>query len=378
MPEALPQSKRTSGRVLIVADQQVQSVLAEFLENEGHRCATAGNAKDGLVYFGEQGADLVIVCNKIPDDGGAFVAELKSRAPNELLLPIILLVDELEDAQRVELLSAGAELLPSTVCHAELGVHVDSLLSYRSNQSELAAANSKLYELHEKKRILAALVVHDLRNPLSALHGNVELLCEELDDAGPVSEMTQQILDDCRDLSTKALSLVAGLLDVEELEEGLLQATPTPTPVEELIRQAGRHHITTVKARKLSLEYGPVGDMRASVDSDLAARMVENLLDNAVRYAPYKGKVLVSAERDGDDLLLRVGNNGPAVPEQERANIFGRYYRIEARRAGARANRGLGLYFCKLVAEAHGGTIAVEETETFPACFVVRFPGAVL
>jgi two-component system CheB/CheR fusion protein len=62
------------------------------------------------------------------------------------------------------------------------------------------------------------------------------------------------------------------------------------------------------------------------------------------------------------------------VPAPERERIFGRYYRLEARRAGARANRGLGLYFCKLAVEAHGGTIAVEETDELPTCFVLRIP----
>jgi signal transduction histidine kinase len=73
-------------------------------------------------------------------------------------------------------------------------------------------------------------------------------------------------------------------------------------------------------------------------------------------------------------MLIRVGNDGPPVPVEQRAAIFDRYHRLEARRAGARANRGLGLYFCKLATEAHGGTILVEEIADLPACFTVRLP----
>ncbi len=370
---------RRSERILIIAEAQTQTALAEFLEGEGYRCATAGDAKHGLGYFTEQGADLVIVSDALDTDSVKLVEALKRDSQSELFLPVILLVDECDDERRVAALLAGTdELLTHDVSATELALHVNLLLSHRSNQAALATANAKLREMQKKKQILAALVVHDLRNPLSALHGNVELLREELAEQGEMSELTRQSLDDCRDLSSKALSLVAGLLDVEELEEGLLHAVPSPIPVVDLIHQAGRHHITTVRARKLSLEYSADESMRASVDAELAGRMVENLLDNAVRYAPYKGKVMVSAERDGRDLVLRVGNNGPPVPETEREQIFGRYYRIEARRAGARANRGLGLYFCKLVAEAHEGSLAVQETEAFPACFVARFPRAVL
>lgn len=366
-------------RVLIVAEHNAQT-LAEFLEGEGYRCATATDAKNGLSYFGDQGADLIIVAAELADsDGVALVRELKERAPDELFLPLIMLVEGVDDERRVAALLGGAdEILDHKVSFTELALRVRAMLQHRAVQRKLAEANAQLLEVQQKKQILAALVVHDLRNPLSALHGNVELLREELNEAGPQTELTDQIVEDCRDLSIKALSMVAGILDVEELEEGLLRAVPAPTNILKFMQQAGRHHLTTVKARKLELVYEADPELRAHVDADLAGRMVENLLDNAVRYAPYKGNVVVSAVADGKDLVLRVGNNGPPVPESERELIFGRFYRIEARRAGARANRGLGLYFCKLVAEAHDGTIAIESTEELPACFVVRFPNAML
>jgi len=370
---------KSSQRVLIVAPPDKQSGFAEFLESEGFRCATAAGPRSAVAYCAEQGVDLVVVMDSPRDyDALATLSELKQRAPGGLFLPAILLLDISDHERRVAALLRGADVLVAAdVSHTELALHVGLLLSHRSAQTELAQANAKLLELQDKKRILAALVVHDLRNPLSALHGNVELLREELREHD-VGEMAMDILGDCRDVSTKALSLVAGILDVEELEEGLLEAVCTPTPVVELIQQAGRHHLTTVQARKLTLDYSADEAIRASVDADLTGRMIENLLDNAVRYAPYKGRVHVSAEADGDDLVIRVGNDGPAVPESERTQIFGRYYRIEARRAGARANRGLGLYFCRLVADAHGGTIDVRETAELPACFETRFPGAVV
>lgn len=227
-------------------------------------------------------------------------------------------------------------------------------------------------EIHRKKRILASLVVHDLRNPLSALQGNIELLTEELEEHD--STMVQEILGDCRVLAAKALSLVAGLLDVEELEEGLLDAEPVVAPVAEFAAKAAFGHRATIRARMLNFEIHVPHELSARFDAELMSRLIENLLDNAVRYAPRKGKVIISAYADEKVLIIRVGNNGPPVPESEREKIFGRYYRLEARRAGARANRGLGLYFCKLVAEAHGGTLELIETDDLPACFELRIP----
>ena len=80
------------------------------------------------------------------------------------------------------------------------------------------------------------------------------------------------------------------------------------------------------------------------------------------------------AKRDDKGIEIAIGNSGPPVPAAERDKIFGRYFQVERRRASARANRGLGLYFCKLAVEAHGGTIHVEERGDLGAVFVVKLP----
>ncbi len=240
------------------------------------------------------------------------------------------------------------------------------------HDEDLAPTAEELRELQRKKRVLASLVVHDLRNPLSALHGNLELLGEELGEN--TSAAVAEIVDDCLTLTSKALSLVSGLLDVEELEEGLLIAQRSDAGVDEFVRRVAMTHRPSVLNRGLTLSIDIEPGLTARFDVELIGRLVENLLDNAVRYAPRRGRVAVAARREGPLLVFRVGNNGPAVPESERDKIFERYYRLEERRAGARANRGLGLYFCRLAAEAHGGSIALEETEELPAVFVVRLP----
>ena len=104
------------------------------------------------------------------------------------------------------------------------------------------------------------------------------------------------------------------------------------------------------------------------------SQALDHLLDNAARYAPRGGRCAVSAKRDEQGVEIAIGNSGPPVPPAERDRIFGRYFQVERRRASARENRGLGLYFCKLAVEAHGGTIHVEERGDLGAVFVVHLP----
>ncbi|HVK89785.1 MAG TPA: HAMP domain-containing sensor histidine kinase [Kofleriaceae bacterium] len=225
----------------------------------------------------------------------------------------------------------------------------------------------------EKKRVLAALVVHDLRSPLSAIQGYLGLLREELEEAGgaPVPQALAYI-DDAATLVGKALGLVATILDVEELEDGILRAHRAPVRVMQLIDNARAGNRAQFEIRQVRLECEVAEDLVARVDPDLVGRVLENLIDNSVRYAPRGGRVSITVKRDDRGLELAIGNDGPPVPESEREQIFGRYFQVEARRASARANRGLGLYFCKLAAEAHGGSIHVEQRGELGAAFVVR------
>ena len=125
---------------------------------------------------------------------------------------------------------------------------------------------------------------------------------------------------------------------------------------------------------KVSDFYAGIFGWKVQHSPELTYRVLESLLDNAVRYAPRAGQVRVWARRDGDAIEIAIGNDGPPVPEADREAIFGRYYRIEERRAGARAGRGLGLYFCRLAIEAQGGTLMVEQRGGLGAVFVARVP----
>jgi signal transduction histidine kinase len=229
-------------------------------------------------------------------------------------------------------------------------------------------------ELREKKRVLAALVVHDLRSPLSAVQGYLHLMREEL--GADLATPARQYLDDAELLLGKALGLVATILDVDELEDGILHAVKQPVKLMELIERAKAGNRAHFEVRTLRFDLDVEPDFVVKLDRDLFGRVLENLLDNATRYAPRGGYCAIAAKREAGSVEIAIGNNGPPVPPQDRDAIFGRYFQVERRRASARANRGLGLYFCKLAIEAHGGTIRVEERGELGAVFVVTLPDA--
>ena len=228
-------------------------------------------------------------------------------------------------------------------------------------------------ELREKKRVLAQLVVHDLRSPLSAVQGYLMLLKEELGPEAPPG--VTRYLDDANVLVGKALGLVATILDVDELEDGILHAEPQPVKLLELIERARAGNRAHFEVRQLRLDMNIEPEFTVMLDRDLFGRVFENLIDNATRYAPRGGRCAISAKRDAGVVEIAIGNDGPPVPPPEREAIFGRYFQVEARRKSARANRGLGLYFCKLAVEAHGGTIGVTSEVGKGSRFWFELPG---
>ncbi len=238
-----------------------------------------------------------------------------------------------------------------------------------------SAVEQSEQELREKKRVLAALVVHDLRSPLTGISGCLELVKAELG-ADPANQHLLAYLDDAELLVRKTLGLVATILDVDELEDGILRAHLTPVRVRELVERAHAGNRAQFEVRDMGFEIDCDPTLVAALDRDLVGRVLENLIDNGARYASRRGRCAVQVLRVDDCIEIAVGNSGPPVPLAEREAIFGRFYQVQARRAAARANRGLGLYFCKLAAEAHGGTIHVESRGDLGAVFVVRIPQA--
>jgi signal transduction histidine kinase len=214
-------------------------------------------------------------------------------------------------------------------------------------------------------------LVHDLKGPLSAITMNVDFALDQLPD-DVAHEGVRSALIDCRQAGGRLFRMIANLLDVSRSEEGLLRPRLGPVSTPSMLQTIADGYAIEVAMRRVDLQV-KVDDGRTTLesDADLLGRVVQNLVENALRYTRPHGNIRLSTVATATTCEIRVSNDGPPVLTSVRDRLFKRSVPADAHQGG---NRGLGLYFCKLAVDALGGKISLEDEPGFNVSFVIRLP----
>jgi signal transduction histidine kinase len=230
-------------------------------------------------------------------------------------------------------------------------------------------------EAERLRDTLTHTLVHDLRNPLAAIFGALELLRE----AVTSSPQHVELLRLAQDNAERQLRLISAILDVSRLEQGALPLERGALALRGVVANALRLVAPAARAQSLELaDNVPEGLPDAWADGDLVARVLDNLLNNAIRFTPHGGRVTVGADvvpggaPGGRVLRVRVSDTGRGVAEDVRPRLFQKFSTGRGRGSGS----GLGLAFCRLVVEAHGGTIWLEDGAGPGTTIVFTLPAA--
>ncbi len=238
----------------------------------------------------------------------------------------------------------------------------------------LAAQNEQLRSLQAFKDEMAALIVHDLKSPLAAIAMNVDIALAGLPDDDSSAD-ARGALEDCRVAGARLFRMIANLLDIAKNDDGRLVPRIAPVDFRSLVTRAAKGHEVEARMRGVEIcaETRSTSFNELSVDQDLIGRVVENLVENALRFTRSGGKVRIQSNETEAGVELSVANDGPPVPPDARLKIFEKYG--QGSQAGlTRMNRGLGLYFCRVVVEAHQGTIALSEEPGYATVFKITLP----
>jgi signal transduction histidine kinase len=217
----------------------------------------------------------------------------------------------------------------------------------------------QLRELEELRDSLTHMIVHDLRTPLTSLIGGMQ----SLDLLGELNEEQRELACMSVNGGKALLGMINDLLDISKMEQGAMTLEMAHFSPAELAAQALQQVELIAREKRLMLatDIAPaLAPLRA--DEEKLRRTLVNLLGNAVKFTPGEGRVPLSIQpgKEGRELSFAVADTGEGIPAEAFERIFAKFGRVESRKAGRKMSTGLGLTFCKMAVEAHGGRIWVE------------------
>jgi signal transduction histidine kinase len=297
-----------------------------------------------------------------------FYAGAPLQTPEGLKLGTLCVIDRVP-RQLTSFQKSALQVLAKQV-EAQLELRL-KLKELTKKETEVRAQRDALTRLQHQKEELIEFVVHDLKNPLMVILSNAQFLAD-----GVSSDDVPLVARDIAISADIMHRMVLNLLDISRGEEGILRLKRTKIDIAQIISEvaASETHRGYELAREVmtsvSSECGAI-----LADQELLRRMLENLVDNSFKYAPSGKPVQISTRLVENTIELRVCDEGPGIPAAFREKIFEKYAQLERDvSTHARSSRGLGLVFCRLVAEAHGGRIWVEDNLPRGSAFIVSLP----
>jgi signal transduction histidine kinase len=254
----------------------------------------------------------------------------------------------------------------------KLDIHTNDELEDLANTFE--GMTHSLADLERMRRDLISMIVHDLKMPLATILPSLESLL--LGDMGALSGEQASFVRMARRSAQEMLMLIQNLLDVARMEEGKMKLHSELFSPRDWASSVVSNFKPLAESGSKKLELDFADDLVPMAgDPPLLGRVLGNLISNALRHVPrVLGEVTIALYRDGTQLAVEVRDNGEGIPEEEQAHIFDKFVQGENQKAKVRTGTGLGLTFCKMVVEAHGGHITVYSQPKEGSVFTFRLP----
>jgi signal transduction histidine kinase len=359
MTDSHPQPQ---GLVLIADDDAtVRRLLRHVLERDGYLVEEAEDGPETLEIFGRDHPDIVLLDAVMPTMDGFAVCEQIKTLPHGESIPV-LMITGLDDQESVDrAFEVGA-------------------IDYITKPIHWAVLRQRMRRIFQTRRLeklrdeLTQMIVHDMKNPIITIRGYTQLLLEDFPPDDVHIDSLRRIYRNC----DKLLDMAMMILDLGRLQEGKLILQPTGRRVSEVLAEVKESLDLMAEDRQIKLEIDCCDpELTAHLDWELMTRVLVNLATNALKHSPTGSTVVLytcTAHDPAGHLVFSVIDHGEGIAKQEQSHIFEKFTQAQLRRLGGRTDTGLGLTFCKLATEAHGGQIQVESEPGSGSKFTLWLP----
>lgn len=370
--------------VLIIDDEPDNfDVIETFLsvgsnpgeENQTHELHYAASGKEALSSLDVYNPDLILLDVMMPGVDGIEVCRQIKAMSKWQAVPIIMVTALNSKSDLAYCLSAGADdFISKPINGFELRARTQSMLRIKHQYDDLQ-------NLLKSREDMVKMIVHDLRNPLQNISIGLELLGSIEYSREKQKQKLSQIYSSVKNLQ----ELISDLLKMSLIEVGKFDLNPKKVYLSGLLRATISNFEAIANQREQSLimqfsegsqqqvSQSQVSQQQVFVDVAIMQRALDNLLSNAIKFSPKNSKIIVNVEcLTSGETKIQVIDSGPGVPDALQQKIFEKYD-IGTLIPNV-SQIGLGLAFCKLVVEAHGGTICVKNNQPNGAIFEITLP----
>jgi signal transduction histidine kinase len=272
----------------------------------------------------------------------------------------------------VQAFAAGAvDYITKPVHLEEMAARVSTHLALRRRGLQLQESYEKLQGLEKTRDSLVHMIVHDLRSPLTGIYAYLELLKE-----GGAEHLPRELVlnvDRALTAARQMAGIIEDILDASRMEAGGLKLALSPCDLAGAVEE-GIAGLTSLAGTR-QIEFMPGGRPAAVLaDRALVLRIIQNLLANALKFTPEGGHIRIELARAGAGARVSLHDDGPGIPPEYLRKIFEKFAQVELPAGRQKYSTGLGLAFCKLAVEAHGGRIGVESDEGKGSTFWFELP----
>jgi len=352
--------------ILIVDDEPDNfDVIETLLSDQDYQLHYAANGQEALDSLETYNPGLILLDVMMPGIDGIEVCRQIKALPTWKVVPIIMITALSEKSDLAQCLNAGADdFISKPVNGMELRARVSSMLRIKQQYDELQS----LLKLRED---MVKMVVHDLRNPLGGVLFGLDMLRRREYSPEKRQDKLNKIYNSAQSLQV----LIDDLLKIALLESGKVRLNLQEMDLAVLVNSAVSNFeaIATQKNQVLMSLCSEKPRQRTAIDEPMIHRVLDNLLSNAIKFSPRDSQIVVNLNAPlSGPITLEILDSGSGVPDDLKEKIFDKY---EVGTMLPQISQiGLGLAFCKLVVEAHGGTIEVRDNQPQGSIFQITLP----
>lgn len=343
--------------ILIVDDTPANlQLLSGLLRERGYKPRPVLNGRLAVQVAAAEPPDLVLLDINMPDMDGYEVCALFKSDPKLKDIPVIFISALTETLDKVKAFQAGGvDYVTKPFDAEEVGARVRTHLTIRQLQLDLEHQYEELQQLQQLRDGLVHMIIHDLRSPLNSVMGYIDLLRTEL---GASPEDRAKFIDTAYGSAADMSELISSLLDINRMEAKEMPLDRQSVDLGVVASEAIQSLSGLTVGRQVSAA-SPQGRVPSNCDPALIRRVIGNLLGNAIKFTPASGSIVVTVTRANGKPMVEVSDTGPGIPGDFLGRVFDKFSQSGEGRARKRYSTGLGLAFCKLAVEAHGGEIGV-------------------